>query len=37
MTESSRFAVSFRGISRLGSAFMTLRWFGLARIYSMFK
>ena len=30
--ESSRFSVSFRGISRLASAFMILRWFKLAHI-----
>jgi len=30
--QHSRFAASFRGISRLGSAFFTLRWFNVARI-----
>jgi len=31
-TVRSRFAVSFWGISRLGSAFITLRWFKLTHI-----
>jgi len=32
--KSSRFAATFRGISQLGSAFLTLRWFDLAQICS---
>jgi len=31
--ERSRFTVSFRGTSRLGSAFFALRWFKLSHIY----
>jgi len=30
--KSSTFSVGWRGISRLGSAFMFLRWFKLAHI-----
>jgi len=32
--KSSRFSVCFRGISRLGSAFIHLRWFNFAHIYN---
>jgi len=35
--KSSRFAANFRGTSRLGSAFMTMRLFVLARTVHVFK
>jgi len=35
--KSFRSAASVRGIGRLGSAFITMRWFGLAQVYIIFS